>query len=81
MIQKPQRSCLLTPDKEDLFYGKIFANKNGFLNEELKNEYNHFMTHKFQNYNLELINFTGIRDIIFETSKKNDSILLYNKRK
>lgn len=51
MIQKPQRSCLLTPDKEDLFYGKIFANKNGFLSEELKNEYNHFMTHKFQNYN------------------------------
>ena len=51
MIQKPQRSCLLTPDKEDLFYGKIFANKNGFLSTELKNEYNHFMTHKFQNYN------------------------------
>jgi len=36
---------------------------------------------KFQTYNLELINFTGIRDIIFKTGKKNDSILLYKKRK
>lgn len=51
LIQKPQRSCLLTPDKKDLFYGKIFANSSGFLSETLKNEYNTFMTCQFSNYN------------------------------
>ena len=51
MIQKPHRSCLILPDKKDLFYGKKFANEKGFYSSELQQQYLYFMNQGFSNYN------------------------------
>jgi hypothetical protein len=36
LIEKPNRSCLILPEKNNLFFGHIFANENGFLSASLK---------------------------------------------
>lgn len=52
LIEKPNRSCLILPEMQGHFFGRIFANENGFVSEEMKQKYFNFMEQgEYSHYN------------------------------
>lgn len=79
MIQKPHRSCLNLPDKKDLFYGKVFANHNGFLSSSLKKEYYNFMEKGYYNYNYISDNCNQCKYNYICSNNREKEVYLYPK--
>ena len=79
LIEKPHRSCLILPDKKDLFFGKIFANDKGFLSKELKQEYNTFMKQGYSNYNYISNNCNSCKYNYICSSNRKNEVYLYPK--
>ena len=52
LIEKPNRSCLILPETQGHFFGRVFANENGFISEEMKQKYFNFMDQgEYSHYN------------------------------